>query len=149
MAGKQPNQPIESPSLDCLAFAVRKAARVMTQIYDAALAPSGLKSTQFTVLNAVSVADDVGISRLAEMLVMDRTTLTRNLKPLVREGLVETGPGRDRRSRFVRLTARGRDRLEEALPLWRRAQEQARKRLGTSRVERLRRDLAEAARHER
>jgi len=127
---------------DCLAFAVRKAARVLTQTYDESLAPVALKSTQFSLLNAANLADGVGINRLAEIMAMDRTTLTRNLRPLVSEGLIDLRPGADRRSRTIRITPAGRRRLARALPLWREAQNRAVERLGVARSDRLRRDLA-------
>jgi len=101
-----------------------------------------LKSTQFSLLNAANLADGVGINRLAEIMAMDRTTLTRNLRPLMSEGLIELRPGADRRSRMIRITPAGRRRLARALPLWREAQNRAVERLGVARSDRLRRDLA-------
>jgi DNA-binding MarR family transcriptional regulator len=131
---------------ECLGFAIRKAARVITQLYDEALAPVGLKSTQFSLLNVASVAEDVSINSLAEMLVMDRTTLTRNLRPLVKAGLVEVNPGIDRRTRAVKLTPAGRARLDKALPLWRTVQEQAIRQIGKNTGIRLREDLSAVVR---
>ena len=127
----------------CLAFGIRKAARVITQRYDEALAPSGLRSTQFMVLNAISRNDGVSINQLADGLVMDRTTLTRNLKPLQNDGLVDLGPGPDARTKSVRLTNAGRKTLRKALPLWARAQKTTREALGVSRSGRLHKDLHE------
>jgi DNA-binding MarR family transcriptional regulator len=127
----------------CLAFGIRKAARVITQRYDEALAPTGLRSTQFMVLNAISRADGVSINQLAGALVMDRTTLTRNLKPLQKDGLVELGPGPDARTKAVRLTGPGRKALRKALPLWAKAQKAAREALGASRSSRLQKDLSQ------
>ncbi len=72
----------------CTCANLRKAARAVTQVYDQALRPTGLKATQFTMLATLSNRGDLPLSRLAEALVMDRTTLTRNLKPLVGKGLV-------------------------------------------------------------
>jgi DNA-binding MarR family transcriptional regulator len=127
----------------CLAFGIRKAARVMTQRYNEALAPTGLRSTQFMVLNAISRADGVSINQLADGLVMDRTTLTRNLKPLQKSGLVELGPGPDARTKAVRLTGPGRKALRKALPLWAKAQKATKEALGASRSGRLQKDLRE------
>ncbi len=81
------------------------------------------------------------LTELAEAAVMERTTLTRNLRLLEREKLVASGPGEDRRQRIVRLTARGKTRLEAALPHWHTAQERMSERLGKTRRERLLRDL--------
>lgn len=134
--------PLSLEATGCLAFSIRKAARGITQLYDEALAPLGLKSTQFSVLNAASLAEGVGINQLALLLVMDRTTLTRNLKPLRQEGLLEVGPGPDGRTRSIRLTQKGQRLLKRALPLWHDAQKRAIAKLGESRSERLRRDLA-------
>lgn len=107
---------------NCLCFNLRKAARAITRIYDGALAPVGLKATQFTVLQIASEAGGTAMSRLAGRLGMDRTTLTRNLQPLEKLGLISTGAGRDRRERSIRVTEAGREVLEQALPLWESAQ---------------------------
>ncbi len=113
-----------SPSepANCLCFNLRKAARAITRIYDGALAPVGLKATQFTVLQIAGEAGGTAMSRLAGRLGMDRTTLTRNLQPLEKLGLISTGAGRDRRERSIRVTEAGREVLEQALPLWESAQ---------------------------
>lgn len=107
---------------ECVCFNLRKAARAVTQFYDAALAASGVRATQFTVLVALSLSERLSLTQIAERLVMDRTTLTRNLRPLERDGLVRIERGPDRRERYMRLTAAGRKRLDRALPLWRKAQ---------------------------
>ncbi len=106
----------------CLNF--RMAARALTQMYDAHLAPSGIKSTQFSILSAIGLKGPLPLSRLAELLVMDRTTLTRNLKPLERGNLIAMSRGAtDRRRREAVLTAEGRRLMERAYPLWQRAQQ--------------------------
>lgn len=106
----------------CTCFNLRKATRVVTQIFDEQLKPSGLLITQFTILVAIAQAGSGTINDLADRLVMDRTTLTRNLKPLAREGLITIQSGEDRRIRIVSLTVKGRDALVVALPLWEQAQ---------------------------
>ena len=83
----------------CTCANLRKATRVVTQVYDAALQPVGLKATQFTVLAVLAERGEAPLTRLAETLVMDRTTLTRNLKPLVREGFIRIEPGVDEAAR--------------------------------------------------
>lgn len=118
---------------ECACANLRKTARAVTQFFDEALGPSGLRATQFTVLVAAALADPPTMTRIADALVMDRSTLTRNLRPLERAGMVKIGGGTDRRSRFVSLTTRGRDRLTAALPLWEQAQHQVVRRVGGSR----------------
>ncbi len=122
-------EPMSSSPIDaaaeakiCACFSLRKAARAVTQLYDATLRQSGLRTTQFTLLLTLSRAGPVTIGTLAERLVMDRTTLTRNLKPLIGRGLIAVSEGEDRRSRIVELTEEGGERLAAALPLWQRAQ---------------------------
>src|SRR5262245_23110545 len=102
----------------CACFNLRKAARAVTQIYEAALEPSGLKATQISLLVALAVRGSLPLTRLADVLVLDRTTLTRNLMPLKKKGWVASERGPDRRERYVALTRDGRAALERALPLW-------------------------------
>lgn len=129
----------------CTVVNLRKASRAVTQLYEEVMRPCGLLPTQFTLLVAVRRCEPVGISTLAEALVMDRTTLTRNLKPLERDGFLVVSPGKDdQRSREVRLTSKGLDQLEQALPLWKEAQRRIREMLGSGRLERLLGDLAAA-----
>ena len=106
----------------CTSLNLRKAARTVTQFYDDALRDSGLKSTQFSLLAAASLAGAAPISRLAEEMAMDRTTLTRNLKPLETGGLLRIVAGADRRVRNVTVTPEGQALLEKAAPMWRDAQ---------------------------
>ena len=111
-----------SDPANCLCFNLRKATRALTQTYDAALKPAGITAPQFTLLTAVKRQGPVPLSDLAAALGMDRTTLTRNLKPLQRDGLVASADGDDRRVRLLTLTAAGRTRLGYAEPLWRAVQ---------------------------
>ena len=128
----------------CACFNIRKAARAVTQLYDATLEPSGLRATQFTLLMVLHGTGAVTMTRLSSEMVMDRTTLTRNLGPLEKRGLVEAAAGADRRTREIRLTARGREALAKALPLWRRAQSRVVGGLGQSHWDRLLPALAAA-----
>jgi len=114
----------------CACLNVRKAARAVTHLYDEVLQPSGLRSTQFNLLVAVALAGEAPVMRLAEALVMDRTTLTRNLKPLESQGFLTIDAGTDRRKHLVRLTERGRQALVTALPYWEQAQDQVVRHLG-------------------
>ncbi len=119
---------------DCSCFNLRRAARRVTQVYDHALASSGLKTTQFSLLAVLTRKDateGVAIIRLAEKLGMDRTTLTRNLAVIERNGLVTVRTGDDPRSRLVVLTKAGRSALECAAPLWAKAQAEMAGKIGT------------------
>ena len=114
----------------CVCLNTRKAARAVTQFYDEILKPTGLRVTQVALLPAVKLLGPVTVKRLAKATVMDRTTLTRNLKPLEKKGLVSIEPGEDLRERKVTLTDLGREKLKEAYPLWEKAQETLTGRLG-------------------
>ena len=122
-------------------MALRQAARALTQRYDAAFSVAGIRSTQFSVLVALAQAPSVPLSRLAEALVMDRTTLTRNLAPLLRRGLVEESAAEDKRVRSYALTARGKQLLTRALPDWKGAQARILRALAKEDAEQLRRIL--------
>lgn len=117
----------------CACFNLRKAARAMTQHFDERLKPSGLLVTQFTILVTVGSVKAGTINELAEILVMDRTTLTRNLKPLEREGWLTSEPGHDQRTRVITLTEAGEAVVAKALPLWKQAQSVVEETLGQSR----------------
>jgi len=106
------------------------AARAVTRAYDAALHPVGLRATQFAVLVAVATEGAVSITALAESMEMDRSTLTRNVRPLAKDGLLTVGREGWHRSRTIEITERGRARVREALPLWERAQATLQRQLG-------------------
>jgi DNA-binding MarR family transcriptional regulator len=126
----------------CACFNTRKAARAVTKFYDDILASSGLKSTQLTMLGAISISGPTRMSELADMLALDKTTLTRNLKLLEADGLIEVAAGDDRRVRIVALTQAGTDALALALPFWREAQRRVVEHLGEARWRGLFDDLA-------
>jgi DNA-binding MarR family transcriptional regulator len=113
-----------SPSAEeCNCFAVRAAARHVTQCYDQFLAPSGLRTTQFSILAKLKRKGPLTISELAESMVMDRTTLGRNILPLERDGLIRIeATATDRRAKALRLTKDGEKRLEAARRGWQAAQ---------------------------
>jgi DNA-binding MarR family transcriptional regulator len=127
----------------CSCANLRKAARATTQLYDTFLRPSGLRVTQFTLLSVIAGRGPIGITALAEEAVMDRTTLTRNLDLLERNGLIRIHPGADARVREVTLTPAAHDKLAAAYPYWLEAQAQVNKALGPGRVTRLLTDLGE------
>ena len=128
----------------CACAHLRKAARTVTQVFDEALRSSGLRATQFTLLVTSRLAGETPVRELAERMVMDRTTLSRNLKPLVRKGLMEVRPGEDGRMRLVRITPEGERTLGRAYPLWERAQHEVVGALGEDRYEALLGDVARA-----
>jgi len=108
---------------DCLCHNLRKTSRQLTQYYDDALRPAGLRITQFTLMAAVEEMREVAFIPLADFLGMDRTTLARNVELLERDRLVHVTTGViDRRQQVVRLTDLGRSQLETAMPLWEAAQ---------------------------
>ena len=132
--------------VNCTCFNLRKAARAVTQAYDKAMKPSGLRATQFALLSVVAKLGPVGIKDLAKALVMDRTTLGRNLVVLSGRGLLRIGEGDDRRYRPITITARGQEALDLALPLWEQAQTRMSDRLGHDRWAGFLGDLSEAVR---
>ena len=119
---------------NCACYRIRTAARVVTRAYDEALRPVGLRATQLSVLLAVAAEDAMSITALAKFMGMDRSTLTRNLRPLEKEGLITLGDEGWRRSRTLEITKAGRSRLREALPLWNSATG-VKKKIGRSNVE--------------
>ena len=107
----------------CVNFNLRKAMRAVSQHYDKILAPAKLRCTQFTILTILSRMGTMTVTDLAENLVMDRTTLTRNLKPLEKEGYLTILPNvSDRRTRNIAITRVGKKAQETAMPYWRQAQ---------------------------
>jgi DNA-binding MarR family transcriptional regulator len=114
--------------------ALRQAARRVTGMYDAALAEAGLSITNYALLAKLDAAGEAGVSELAELAVMDRTTLTRNLQPLLRDGFVVSHCRDDRRRRALQLTPKGRAALRDAFAHWRRAQRDFERRYGAERA---------------
>jgi DNA-binding MarR family transcriptional regulator len=120
---------------DCNCLAVRQAARHITQFYDQLLAPSGVRTTQFSILAKLRRLGPMTINALAAEMVMDRTTLGRNILPLERDGLVAVEQGsRDRRSKELRLTKAGEARFRAGMKGWLEAQRQFEKAFGAERT---------------
>lgn len=126
----------------CACASVRRTGRVVAQLYDCILAPSGLRNTQFALLTQLDQELPISMGDLTTALALDRTTLTRVLAPLERQGWLLTEPGPDRRARQVRLTAAGAATLATARPLWQQAQAQVTAAFGASRLAALRGELA-------
>lgn len=112
-------------ALRCLCFRSRRTARLITRDFDAALAPSGLKATQLTLLCAVALRPDLGMTELAELLGLEQSTLSRNIAHLRERGLVRAQPAADKRQRHLALTQKGRKLASRAYPLWQAAQVEA------------------------
>jgi DNA-binding MarR family transcriptional regulator len=126
----------------CACLNLRKAARAVSQTYDEAMRDAGIRGTQFSLLAVLDGHGALPMTALAAALVMDRTTLTRNLAPLIKRGLVHAEAGSDRRQRLVAVTTDGRRTLEVARLGWRQAQGRLVGALGEARTRRLLGDLA-------
>jgi len=126
----------------CHCTALRKASRRVSQLYDCALEPCGLRITQLAILNQIARSGTPTIGELAEALVMERGGLAHNLKPLVRDGLVEIrADSKDRRNRLVALTAAGRKKREQSANAWKRAQAGFEEAFGVTKLPSLRKVL--------
>lgn len=126
----------------CLCLATQRAARALARLFDEALRPLGMTSGQFSLLMSLNRPNPPSIGSVAALLAMDRTTLTANLKPLERRGLIriESDPA-DRRARLLRLTGAGEAALVAALPIWTRTHDGAERQLGPADAESLRATL--------
>jgi DNA-binding MarR family transcriptional regulator len=134
----------ESMPRSCNCLALRQAARHVTQFYDQYLVPTGLRTTQFSILAKLHFLGPLTINALARELVMDRTTLGRTMLPLERDGLISIEDGTvDRRSKELALTARGTARLRQGAKLWAEAQKEFEHRFGIERAKNLRVLLSE------
>ncbi|MDR3043184.1 MAG: MarR family winged helix-turn-helix transcriptional regulator [Desulfovibrio sp.] len=134
---------ISSIGQQCVCNGLRRAARAVTRLYDGLLAPSGLRATQFSILVALEASGPIILGKLAERLVTERTTLTRNLSLLEARGLVHAETGKDQRQRYISITPKGREALNAALPHWEKAQSFLRGRLGEDRLDALLRDFSD------
>ena len=122
----------------CACFALRRAARGLTRFYDRQLRPGGLRATQFTLLAVLKNVGPQPLQALAELLGLERTTLTRNLQPLLARQLVIAQAGDDRRVRRLSVTPAGVQAAVAALPLWRKAQRQVEKQIAPATLKSLR-----------
>jgi DNA-binding MarR family transcriptional regulator len=125
----------------CVAFNFRKIARILTKTYDTALEPSGLRSTQFTILVGVAGLQPVSIGDLAKTLLLDPSTLSRGLRLMQRRRLVVVSRRSAMRQRFVTLSARGAQILADSMPLWRQIQEQLLAVIGHEKWKKMHQDL--------
>jgi len=127
----------------CVCFNLRKSSRAVTQFYDEALHASGLRGTQFTLLAFLYNAGVTSISLLSNALVMDRTTLSRNLKPLEKKKFITIKAGKDRRMKTIHLTKSGRNKLLKTFPLWQKAQSYIIQEIGQERWENILDDISD------
>jgi DNA-binding MarR family transcriptional regulator len=130
--------------LPCVCASLRRATRAVTRLYDRELRAVALRSTQFTLLQALHLAGTMTQRDLDALLSLDSTTLSRTLQPLLKAGWVKSDRGEDRRERHLRLTASGERKYQEGLPSWRRAQSRLAKTIGRD-WDRLERDLRQIA----
>jgi len=130
---KQPSEPDVTDYMacaSCFCLASRQAARRITRLYDSRMQPSGIRATQFTVLSQLMLRGEMPIGKLASILGMERTTLTRNLTLLEQQKWISSQAGDDPRSRMVAITAQGRGMVRRGFPYWSKAQAQVGKMLG-------------------
>ena len=123
----EPQKPLDKEKIismgqSCVCYNLRKASRTITRLYDEFLKPSGIQATQLTILLGTKILQPVTLKLLSKANMMDRTTLSRNLKPLEKNRLIRVEPGQDRRERIVTLTDSGEEVLTKAYPLWEHAQ---------------------------
>ena len=131
--------------IQCDCYCLRQATRRVTQLFDRALAPLNLRSTQYSLLSDIGRLGPISLIPLAEAIVMDRATLGRNLRPLEARGFVKVVVGQDRRSREVSLTKPGKDVLAKGARLWRDAQRAFEDAIGRDESARLRAALLRVA----
>lgn len=126
----------------CACFNFRKVSRAVTQLYDEALHPCGLRSTQLVILLSVAVQPSANISQLARRLVMDASTLNRNLRPLIQKGLLQLTAAEDGRRKQILLTEEGNAAIEAAVPYWEAAQKRLVGLFGRQRYKELTRQMS-------
>jgi DNA-binding MarR family transcriptional regulator len=130
----------------CASFNFRRAARAVTRLYDQAFEPFGIRSTQFSILIGIAKTQPTSISALSDLLVIDRTTLTRSLGLLKKQGLLSISKRSIKRQRFLRLTPKGERTLAATLPAWRKAQDRFVQTLGADYWTHFRNELEKLAR---
>jgi DNA-binding MarR family transcriptional regulator len=136
--------PVEPAEVVCVCATARMAARALTRVYDRALEPAGIRTSQFSILARLLEEGPLSVTHLAGRLAMDRTTLARDLRPLERRGLVSVSVGTDRRVRMAALTPAGRRLVDDVRPVWKQVQRDVRAELGPDHVARLMDELRAA-----
>ena len=115
---------------ECTGFNLKKATRVIQNLFDEAFRPVGLEGTQYTVLAHIFVHGPISLTKVADLMHVDRTTLARNLAPLEKKCLVEIKPGSDKRAKIINITDRGKEVLTQAYPIWKKIQKRIKETLG-------------------
>ena len=136
-APERSSRSVAQPAAACTCGRLRRATRALTQLYDDAMAPVGLRITQFSLLRTLAREGPLHISDLAARQLLDRTALSRNLDPLVEQRYVAIVRGRDARTKEVAITREGVSALRAAEPCWARAQREVAARLGAERLDAL------------
>jgi len=137
---------VSTLDIPCYAFTARHASRHLSQFYERMIVGSGIHAQQFTILAIINSKEPLTISELAEEMAMDRTTLTRSLSPLERDGYILVSSEKtDRRSKIITLTTYGNKQLDMAVKMWRKAQAEFESRFGVERAANLREELRAAA----
>jgi DNA-binding MarR family transcriptional regulator len=121
----------------CLNFSMRKANRILNRIYDRHLQSCGLKGGQFTILRVINAYKQTTNSQLQEAMLIDKTTLSRNLKPLIRDGYISVTQGEDLRVKLLSLSPDGKNLFKDARKHWQQAQKEVKQKLGKDGTERL------------
>jgi DNA-binding MarR family transcriptional regulator len=119
----------------CACRNIRMTARVTTKYFDKIFMKAGIKAAQFALLSDISSHENISINELADILLMDQTTVTRNVEILRKLGLVYVEPGKDLRKKYVSISGRGQDKLKVTMPLWLTAQENIIKEIGEDKYE--------------
>lgn len=133
---KTENHPMETSRYPCLCAMIRKAGRILTRQYDHYLKPSGLKITQFSMLANIDRNPGITVSELAKLLLMDQTTVTRNLRVLEKSGYIHMEPEvTDHRTKRIQVADLGMSKMDEARPLWEKAQLEMERILGRESIE--------------
>ena len=135
--GKQPMPPKASRNRDCLETNTRKMSRVLSTIYTNALKESKLKPTQLSLLSVINAYGKISIGKLSKVMLMDQTTVTRNIKLLKKSGYVKINSGDDRRVKEISLTPKGQEVRDKALPAWQEIQSKVWDKLGEEKVRHL------------
>lgn len=132
--------------IPCYSFTARHASRHLSQFYEHMIIGSGIHAQQFTILAIIKRKEPLTILELADELSMDRTTLARSLRPIERDGYIAIASGKkDRRNRIISITEQGKEKLDAATKLWRKAQAEFESRFGVERAAKLREELRAAA----
>lgn len=125
----------------CACLGIRSASRAFSQLYDDALRPVGIRSGQFTLLRIIDALQPVTVGLVADKLQADQTTISRNLRPLIRDGLINIKRGQDGRERELWLTPQGQRTFEQAYPLWEKIQHRVAEVIGAGRLHRVLNEL--------